>query len=291
MRRKYYGTKEIGELKCIIKEKTGYLIRQNYLLNQAFTRSSFSTEQGGENNEILEFIGDQVLNYYVVKIVSKQYGALNDEGEYSFRVRQNRFTMLKQIFVNNESLAKIIDEWGLAEYLIVGKSDYLNEVDKEMKVKADLFEAILGAIAVSSDWNSDILEKTVKNMLSINERLNLISETEVRPYQFNIDNAVMVLKEVAEAGECSIPVYNYVGPDRIGYDKQGNPKWSCTCTVINERTGITRQVWASSKKMAKKSAAYLVLCDHFETQNQYGINGKYSLWKYKDGKLMPEHLM
>lgn len=291
MRRNYYGTKEIEELKCIIKEKTGYFIRQNYLLNQAFTRSSFSAEQGGENNEILEFIGDQVLNYYVVKIIAKQYGALNYGRGYSFRVRQNRFTMLKQIFVNNEALAKIIDEWGIAEYLIVGKSDYLNEVDKEMKVKADLFEAILGAIAVSSDWDSDILEKAVKNMLSIKERLNSISETEVRPYQFNIDNAVMVLKEVAESGGCSMPVYDYSGPDSIGYDQDGNPRWVCTCTVINEKTGITRQVWASSKKMAKKSAAYLVLSEHFETQNQYGINGRYSTWKYKDGKLMPEHLM
>lgn len=290
-RRKFNGEKEIWELKCLIKERTGYLIRQQYLLNQTFTRSSFSAEQGGENNEILEFIGDQVLNYYVVKIIAKQYGALNYEGDYSFRVRQNRFTMLKQIFVNNEALAKIIDEWGFAQYLIVGKSDYLNEVDKETKVKADLFESILGAIAVSSDWNSHVLEKAVGKMLGIEEKLKTIAETEVRPYQFNIDNAVTVLKEVAESGGCSMPVYDCIGPEFIGYDKDGNPKWSCTCTVINEKIGINRQVRATSKKMAKKAAAYLVLCEHFETQNQYGSNGMYIGWKYKDGKLMPEHLM
>lgn len=29
-------------------------------------------------------------------------------------------------FINNEALAKIVDEWELADYLIVGKSDYLN---------------------------------------------------------------------------------------------------------------------------------------------------------------------
>ena len=65
-RRKMIGGREISELKGLIEEKTGYNIRQSYLLNQAFTRSSFSAEQGGENNEILEFIGDQVLNYFVV---------------------------------------------------------------------------------------------------------------------------------------------------------------------------------------------------------------------------------
>lgn len=290
-RRKFYGAKEIWELKCLIKEKTGYHIRQNNLLNQIFTRSSFSVEQGGENNEILEFIGDQVLNHYVVKIIAKQCGALNYEGDYTFRIRQNRFTMLKQIFVNNETLAKIIDEWGFAEYLIVGKSDLLNDVDKEIKVKADLFEAILGAIAVSSDWNSDVLEKAVGKMLSIEEQLKTIAETEVRPYQFDIDNAVTVLKEVAESGGCSIPVYDYWGPESLGYDVDGKPKWGCICRVINGRTGIARNVLASSKKMAKRAAAYLVLCDHFEMQNQYGCNGKYTVWKYKDGKLMPEHLM
>ena len=288
-RRKYNGGKEISELKNLIEEKTGYLIRQNYLLNQTFTRSSFSAEQGGENNEILEFIGDQILSYYVVKIIAKQYGTINYEGDYSFRVRQNRFTQLKQIFVNNETLAKIIDEWGIVEYLIVGKSDYLNEVDKQVKVKADLFEAILGAIAVSSDWDSDVLENAVRKMLSIEEKLKTISDTETRPYQFNMDNAVTVLKEVAESGGCSVPVYDCAGPDCIGYDENGNPKWMCNCLVINEKAGINRTVRASSKKRAKKAAAYLVLCEHFEVQNQYGVNGMYMFWEYKDGRLMPEH--
>lgn len=290
-RRKFYETKEIWELKYLIKERTGYLIQQKYLLNQMFTRSSFSAEQGGGDNEILEFIGDQVLNYYVVKIIAKQYGARNYEGNYLFRVRQNQFTMLKQMFVNNEALAKIIDEWGLVEYLIVGKSDYLNEVDKETKVKADLFEAILGAIAVSSEWNSDVLEKAVGKMLSIEQKLKTIVEAEVRPYQFDIDNAVTVLKEIAESGGCSIPEYDCAGPESLGYDVDGNPKWCCTCKVINESSGIIRQVWASSKKKAKKAAAYLVLCEHFEAQNQYGCNSVHVCWKYKGGKLMPEHLM
>ena len=290
-RRKFNSGKEIADLKSLIKEKTGYYIRENYLLNQAFTRSSFSAEQGGENNEVLEFVGDQVLNYYVVKIIAKQCGAINYEGDYSFRIRQNRFTMLKQQFVSNESLANIIDEWGFTEYLIVGKSDFLNEVDKETKIKADLFEAILGAIAISSDWDSDVLEKAVAKMLCIEEKVKNIVKTDVRPYQFDMDNAITVLKEVAESGGCSFPIYEYAGPELIGYDCDGNPKWCCSCSVINDKTGISRQVRASSKKIAKKAAAYLVLCEHFEMQNQYGINGMYLFWKYKDGKLMPEHVI
>ena len=107
-RTKILKTNETHKLKNIIYEKTGYRIRSNCLLVQAFTRSSFSAEQGGENNEMLELIGDQVLSYYVVKLMAERYGALNSDCEYSFRVRENQFTKLKQEFISNEALAKII---------------------------------------------------------------------------------------------------------------------------------------------------------------------------------------
>jgi len=171
--------------------------------------------------------------------------------------------------------------------LIVGKSDYLNEVDNQIKVKADLFEAILGAIAVESKWNTDVLESTVNKMLSIDEKLNSIITTEYRPAQFDIENAVNTLKELAEHGRCSMPEYEYGTPEHLGYDEDGNPRWCCTCFVISEKTGIKRQVWSTSKKSAKKAASYLVLCDLYELQNQYGVNGKYAIWQFKDGKLMP----
>lgn len=290
-RTKEFKSSERTKLKNIICEKTGYYIRGNCLLSQAFTRRSYSAEQGGENNEILEFIGDQILSYYVVKIIAEHYGALNGDCEYTFRVRENNFTALKQELISNETLAKIIDEWEIAEYLIVGKSDYFNEIDKQVKVKADLFESILGAIAVESKWDTAVLEKAVSQMLSIDEKVKSIIETDYRPSQFDIENAIKTLKELAEHGGCSVPKYEYGTPEQLGYDKDGNPIWVCTCSVINDKTGIIRQVWASSKKAVKKAAAYLVLCEHFELQNQYGINGKYNVWKYKNGKLMPEPFM
>lgn len=290
-REKHFKEQERLALKKIIREKTGYYIRNSALLIQAFTRSSYSAEQGGENNEILEFIGDQILSHYVVKLIAERYGALNSDSEYTFRVRENRFNVIKQEMVNNETLARIIDEWDITKYLIVGKSDFTNEVDKQVKVKADLFEAIIGAIAVSCKWDETVLEKAIELMLSLNARMKVITETEYRPANFNFENSVNTLKELAEHGECAPPKYEYRTPDQLGYDKDGNPNWVCTCTIINDRTGIIRQVWASSKKVAKKAAAYLVLCEHFELQNEYGVNGKYISWVYKEGKLLPEHMM
>ena len=59
---KFFRGREFHELKNIIYEKTGFYIRSNCLLMQIFTRSSFSAEQGGENNEILEFL--KILSNY-----------------------------------------------------------------------------------------------------------------------------------------------------------------------------------------------------------------------------------
>lgn len=286
-REKSFKQRELRELKNTIYEKTGFYIRSNCLLMQIFTRSSFSAEQGGESNEILEFLGDQVLSYFVVKIIAERCGAHNSDNEYQFRIRENGFTSLKQELISNETLAKIMDDWGLAQYLIVGKSDYTNAVDQQTKVKADLFEAILGAIALASKWDSEVLENAVSKMLSMDERMQAIVETDYRPVSFDLDTAVNTLKELAEHNGCTPPEYRIEGPDDLGYDKDGNPKWICTCSIINDKTGITRQVDASSKKTAKKAAAYLVLCEHFGLQNQYGVNSFCGIWHYKDNKLIP----
>jgi ribonuclease-3 len=237
---------------------------------------------------MFEFIGDQVLSYYVVKIISDRCCALNIEGDYTFRIRENYFTSLKQELVSNETLASIIDDWGISEYLIVGRSDEKNQVYQQTKVKADLFESIIGAIAVDSKWDPTVLETAVRKALSLDDRLQDIIRNDYNSIMVNIDNAVTVLKELAEKEQCSMPKYDFGGPEDLEYDKDGNPIWHCSSSIINDITGISRGVFASSKKDAKKAVAYLLLCEHFQMQNQYGPNGFYPIWIYKDGKLIPD---
>lgn len=278
---------EKSEARRIIREKTDYFINSTTVLNQIFRRSSFAAEIGRSSNEIFEFIGDQVLSFYVIKSVSKKCGSLSLTSDYTFRIRENQFTQIKQALVNNESLAKIIDEWDIIKFLRMSRSDIKNEAFKETKVKADLFEAIIGAIAIECDWNPLILENAISKALDIDSKIKAMIESDRKTRLFDMDNAVTVLKETAEKGQCTMPKYHFCGPDDIGYDSDGKPKWICTCSIINENTGITRQVDANSKKDAKKAAAYLVLCEHFEAQNKYGDNDWVAFWIYKDGKLFP----
>lgn len=276
---------ERNKLRQIIAEKTGYWFGINsYVLIQAFTRSSYTAMCGGENNEVLEFIGDQVMSYYLTKRIATQCGALNHDLEFSFRIRENRFTAIKQELVCNENLEQIIDQWGVAEYLVVGST----EKTLTPKAKADLFEAILGAIALESDWKPEVLETAVAKMLDLDNRLAEMIASYFRPLNFDLDTAVTVLKELAEQGKCSAPIYDYCGPDALGYDQDGNPKWMVGCRIVNSNTGINLSVQAASKKDAKKAAAYLVLCDHLKAQNQYGPNHICPVWIYRNGQLVPD---
>lgn len=287
MRRMYLRSGEKFKVKEIIGEKTGYIIRSTSILNQIFRRSSFAAETGQNSNEIFEFLGDEVLNYYVIKIIAKRCGSLSLTDDYTFRIQENKFTQIKQSLVNNETLAKIIDEWDIAKYLLLGRSDIKNNVANEPKIKADLFEAILGAIAVETDWDSQILETAVMRALDMESKITNMIENDVRTRDFDIDNAITTLKEIAEAGQCTMPNYNFTGPDHIGYDSDGNPRWFCGCCIINDKIGLTKLVEATSKKEAKKAAAYLILCEHLGIQNKYGPNDRFNEWIYKNGKLIP----
>ena len=187
--------------------------------------------------------------------------------------------------VNNETLANIIDEWDIAKYLLLSKSDIKNEVAKETKVKADLFEAIIGAIAVVSGWDAEILETAVSTTLGIDAKIDSMIEDDSKVRQVDMDNAITTLKELAEQGQCTMPTYEFYGPSTFGLD--GELKWSCLCRTTDDKIGLTKNVVASSKKDAKKAAAYLILCEHLGVQNRYGPNDWIGLWAYQDGKLSP----
>lgn len=260
-----------------VQRKIDYSFDNIDLLLQAFIRSSYSAQFGGENNEVLEFIGDKVLDMYVTKIIadkfgfmksqSKYYDEKEDNDEYCIVAHHNEgdFTELRKTIVNNKTLAKRIDKLGFAKYLYLGNSDLDNNVVNQEKVKADLFEAILGAIAIDCEWNPNDLQNSVDIMLNIDEFLDEVDTEEERPAKFQEDNAINTLKEMAEHGRCSIPEYD--PSDEMIKLNDGRMMWKCTCFVRSWR--IEKTAYATSKKLAKKYAAYLVLCNYFNLEDEY----------------------
>lgn len=261
-----------------VQQKISYYFHNTDLLFQAFTRSSYSAENGGENNEVLEFIGDRVLDFYVTKVIAERFGYMKSQSDYydkeedwnDFCIKAHRdeqsFTELKKEIVSNKTLAKRIDKLGFKNLMFMGQSDIDNKVQNQEKVKADLFESILGAIAIDSEWNPDSLQNSVEFMLNIESFLADVDDgmDEERPEKFQEENAINTLKELAEHGRCSIP--DYYQPDEQVWHN-GKLWWQCTCTIRS--WSMQHTAYATSKKLAKKYAAYLMLCDFYGLPNEY----------------------
>lgn len=158
-----------------IQERIDYYFQNEDLLLQAFTRKSYAMENGGCDNEILEFIGDKVLDLIVVKYLSDSYGSYaHDDEEYDSNedfddflceYDEGELTDFKARLVQKKKLAYRIDLLGFADYLFMGQGDIDRHVERHESVKEDLFEAILGAVALDSNWDLVKLERVVDNML------------------------------------------------------------------------------------------------------------------------------
>ena len=159
-----------------IQDQIGYDFKNLDLLQQAFVRRSYSKENGGEDNEVLEFIGDRALDIVVVKILAETFGFYasecdgfdeeSDFDEFCCEYSEGRLTEIKKKLVEKKRLARCIDKLDIANYLIMGNGDRRNHIEKEDSVKEDLFEAIIGAVTLDSEWDWKEIQSTVEWMLA-----------------------------------------------------------------------------------------------------------------------------
>ena len=158
----------------VIEKKIKYVFKNKELLEQAFTRKSFAEENKSfDDNEVLEFIGDKVLDFLITKKLIERYGSFGffnkkfvsdfDEGE---------LTKMRSLLVKSDSLARAIDEHQLSGFLLMGNGDIKRDIQNESHVKEDLLEAILGAIAIDSNWNIEILTEAVDTLLRPEEKMD-----------------------------------------------------------------------------------------------------------------------
>lgn len=210
----------------MVQGQIGYDFKNLDLLKQAFVRRSYTEENGGENNEVLEFIGDKALDFSVVRLLVKKYGrfsngdsvdestlslwekelqyqngylADSEPNEFICELDEGMLTRLKSKMVEKKALARRIDELGFAEHLIMGKSDINNHVNNEASVKEDLFEAIIGAVTVDSGWNLKDIQSVVEVMLDPESFIQEDSET----------NYVRLIQEWEMQENGVIPWYKY----------------------------------------------------------------------------------
>lgn len=155
-----------------------YQFKNPSLLVQAFTRKSYAMENGGADNEVLEFIGDKALDLIVVKYLSDSYGSYAHDDEFFSEYDEGELTEMKSHLVQKKMLSHRIDLLRFEVFLLMGKGDYDRHVEEQDSVKEDLFEAIIGAVTLDSNWDLGVLERVVDNMLCPDAELDNDDEYE-----------------------------------------------------------------------------------------------------------------
>ena len=245
-----------------IESILGYAFRNGDLLQQAFVRRSYSEENGGQNNEVLEFIGDKALDLAVIKIMTDRFGVITETKEWNeFKLRNPKyfatqkegiFTDIKKELVQSKTLADAIENLNLQEFLIMGKGDEQNSIQNEPSVKEDLFEAIIGAVTLDCNWDLDVITDVVKTLIDFDAFFT---------NELEDNNYIGELQRLCDGEDFEYPTYMYKKTDN-GY--------KCYLTGYFGNYGLNISGEGKNKASARNNAARKALADLRE--NGYVIN-------------------
>lgn len=137
---------DTGEIEKII----GYKFKSPRTLEVAFIHNSYSHICNTKNNQRLEFLGDSVLSLVVSAYLLKNY----------MDFPEGRLTVMRASIVSELPLSNATTRLGLEKYLLLGNGEKKQHVSNLNSVKADLFEAVVGAIYADS-LSLDTCEKFI----------------------------------------------------------------------------------------------------------------------------------
>lgn len=122
-----------------IEERLHYTFKDKRLLVLAFVHRSYFNEHRDvleQHNERLEFLGDSVLGLVISEYLYKHLPA-EPEGSLSH---------LRSHMVEAKNCAEMLAKLQVAEFVLLGKGERMNDGRGRETILADLFEALIGAI-------------------------------------------------------------------------------------------------------------------------------------------------
>jgi ribonuclease-3 len=214
-----------------LEGRLGYRFNKIEWLDQALSHKSFIHQTNlpkKESNEVLEFLGDSVLNLLVSHLLLQTFPDAQ-EGTLSMR----RAHLVKQ-----SSLAHLSKEIRLQDHLLLGKSELLGGGSKKSSILANAYEALIGAIYMDSGFD--------RTLEVIQHHLKPYLQSEIPSFLFN--DYKSLLQEQTQRTRGLSPKYhvlNGFGPD---HDKL----FQASVAIAGEVKGIG---WGKSKKEAEQEAA------------------------------------
>jgi ribonuclease-3 len=155
------GLKTESSLKNLQKE-LGYSFKDPALLVRALTHVSYDRQKGAGHNEVLEFLGDAVLDLAVSDLLMR-HNPEKSEGDLS---------RMRAALVNSSVLAEKATALKLGALLRLGKGEERSDGRSKPSILAGAFEALLGGVYQDGDYETarrvveryflaDVTEKTL----------------------------------------------------------------------------------------------------------------------------------
>ena len=161
-----------------LENRLNYKFKNKEILRNALIHKSYheGVKKDLADNEKMEFLGDSVINLVITDYLFREFENLN-EGELS---------KLKAHLVSTDFLYDIATSLQLMDFILLGKGEEKNNGRSNKKIIASLFEAVVGAIYLDSDFNmtrtiilpnfKTFLEKYISQEIKINDYKSELQE-------------------------------------------------------------------------------------------------------------------
>lgn len=216
----------------VLCSRLGYRFRDEELLRNALTHSSYVNEHGGkyrDHNERLEFLGDA---FFDAVIAEELYVRLSEREE-------GVLSRLRAQVVCERSLLRKASEIGLTEYLRIGRGEEKMLRSRRSKaIVADAMEAVLGAVFL--DGGYEAVKDVVKRLFG-----DILEEALSGRLEQDYKSAI---HEKMQADGPRAMQYRVVREDGPDHDKTFHVVLEAEGIVIGRGTG-------KSKKQAEQQAA------------------------------------
>ena len=222
-----------------LERRMGYRFKDRGMLEHALTHRSRVHEDasgGVFDNESMEFLGDSVLGFVVAALLFREFPQHN-EGQKS---------KLKASLVSAASLARLGEQLGLGEFLILGRGEEKTGGRRKQALIADGYEALIAAIYLDGGVEAvrTFLDRQFDDLIAQAQRTGAHA-TFTEDYK-------SALQEWLQASGRGLPVYRLIG-------ESGPPHHRLfEVEVLVGGEGVARAE-GRSKKEAAQAAARLAL--------------------------------
>jgi len=222
-----------------LERRIGYRFRDRGMLEHALTHRSRVHEDasgGVFDNESMEFLGDSVLGFVIAAMLFREFPQHN-EGQKS---------KLKASLVSAASLARLAEQLGLGEFLILGRGEEKTGGRHKHAIIADCYEALIAAIYL--DGGIEPAQRFIEEQFA-----DLIEEAKTTGAAASFtDDWKSALQEFLQARGRGLPAYRLAG--ELGPDHR--KRFVVEVVVDGEAVASAE---GRSKKEAAQSAARAAL--------------------------------